>query len=203
MITRRLACTPAMGVSRCYKDHRQALPKLRWLGGGEWQGAMGSCVTKEQTADCQMTEEPTSYAWNPLYVPLTGSRQRRRPAQKEVSANMELHLAQEWFHGRLGAGRDGRHIAERLLTERCAEMEAPDGSFLVRESGTYVGDYVLSIWHSEKVRHCRIHWRQDATGHKFFLTDTQVFGSLYDLIAYHWETPLRYKGLEIRLTEPV
>ena len=70
---------------------------------------------------------------------------------------MELHLAREWFHGKLGAGHGEQHIAERLLTERCAKMEAPDGSF-IRESESYVGDYVLSFWHSEKVRHYRMHW---------------------------------------------
>lgn len=56
-----------MVVSRFYKDHWQAPPKLRWLGGGEWQGTMGLCVTKEKTADCQLTEEPINYTWNPLY----------------------------------------------------------------------------------------------------------------------------------------
>ena len=85
--------------------------------------------------------------------------------------------------------------------EFCVEMEAPDGSFLVRERGIYVGDYVLSFWHREKVQHCRIHWWQDSNSHKFFLTDTQVFDSLCDLVTYCWEMPLRYSGLEIRLTE--
>ena len=68
-----------------------------------------------------------------------------------MSANIELHLVQDWFHGKLGAGRGGRHIAEQRVMEYCAEMEAPDGSFLVRDSGTYVGDYVLSIWCNEKM----------------------------------------------------
>lgn len=117
IITRRLACTPGMGVSRCYEDHWQAPPNLRWLDRGEWQGTMGSCVTKKQTADCQMMEEPITYTWNQLYVPQPGE-------DEEASANIELHLAQEWFHGKLGAGRSGRHITERLLMEHCTKMGA-------------------------------------------------------------------------------
>lgn len=57
-------------------------------------------------------------------------------------------MTEKWFHGKLGAGRDGRQIAERLLSEYCLETGAPDGSFLVRESETFVGDYTLSFWYS-------------------------------------------------------
>lgn len=113
IITSPLACTPGMGVSRCYEEHLQSLPNLRWLG-REWQGALGSCVTKEQTADCQM-EEFITYTWNPLYIALSGNSQGRQPAQKEVSANIGL-LIQEWFHGKLGAGRSGQQIAEQQST---------------------------------------------------------------------------------------
>lgn len=59
---------------------------------------------------------------------------------------MDQHVMEKWFHGKLGAGRDGRQIAERLLSEYCLETGAPDGSFLVRESETFVGDYTLSFW---------------------------------------------------------
>ena len=59
---------------------------------------------------------------------------------------MDQHVTEKWFHGKLGAGRDGRQIAERLLSEYCMETGAPDGSFLVRESETFVGDYTLSFW---------------------------------------------------------
>lgn len=59
---------------------------------------------------------------------------------------MDQHVTEKWFHGKLGAGRDGRQIAERLLSEYCMDTGAPDGSFLVRESETFVGDYTLSFW---------------------------------------------------------
>uniref|UniRef100_A0A8V0X1S7 phosphoinositide phospholipase C n=1 Tax=Gallus gallus TaxID=9031 RepID=A0A8V0X1S7_CHICK len=140
-----------------------------------------------QEADCQTVADSINYVWNPIYIAPTGSRRGRQFTQKEVSANIELHLEQDWYHGKLGAGHGGRHIAEQRVTEYCAKMEAPDGSFLVRESGTYVGDYVLSIWWDGKVQHIRIHWRQDADVHRFFLTDTVVFDSLYDLITHYKE----------------
>jgi len=122
---------------------------------------MGSCVTKEQKADCQMVADSINYVWNPVYVVPTGNRRGRQPVQKEVSANIELHLAQDWFHGKLGAGRGGWHIAKWLLTEYCTKMGPPCGSFLVRESEIFVGDFVLSIWCDEKVQHFHIHWQQD------------------------------------------
>uniref|UniRef100_A0A8C2TV33 phosphoinositide phospholipase C n=1 Tax=Coturnix japonica TaxID=93934 RepID=A0A8C2TV33_COTJA len=127
----------------------------------------------------------------------------RETPLREMGANIDLHLTQEWFHGRMGAGRSGRHIAEQLMTPYCTVMRAPDGSFLVRESGTFIGVYVLSIWSNGKVQHCRIHSRQDAGSPKFFLTDNLVFDSLYDLISCYRETPLRYNNTEMRLTEPV
>lgn len=68
------------------------------------------------------------------------------PSLSQATGSTELHSNEKWFHGKLGAGRDGRHIAERLLTEYCIETGAPDGSFLVRESETFVGDYTLSFW---------------------------------------------------------
>ncbi len=50
----------------------------------------------------------------------------------------ELHLKEKWFHGKLA---NGRPDAERLL----ADYQNVDGSFLVRESATFTGDYSLSF----------------------------------------------------------
>ena len=54
-----------------------------------------------------------------------------------------------WFHGKLAGGRI---TSERLLKD----FNGPDGSFLVRESDTFMGDYTLSFWYSEcsKFFHC-------------------------------------------------
>lgn len=45
-----------------------------------------------------------------------------------------------WFHGKLP---DGRKAAEMLLKQ----FNRGDGSFLVRESTTFVGDFSLSFWY--------------------------------------------------------
>ncbi|XP_027722947.1 1-phosphatidylinositol 4,5-bisphosphate phosphodiesterase gamma-1 isoform X1 [Vombatus ursinus] len=160
-------------------------------------------------------EDPINHEWYPHYFVLTSSKiyyseetnsdqgNDDEEEPKEVSSSAELHSSEKWFHGKLGAGRDGRHIAERLLTEYCIETGAPDGSFLVRESETFVGDYTLSFWRNGKVQHCRIHSRQDAGSPKFFLTDNLVFDSLYDLITHYQQVPLRCNEFEMRLTEPV
>lgn len=49
-----------------------------------------------------------------------------------------LHF--RWFHGKLP---DGRKAAEMLLKQ----FNRGDGSFLVRESTTFVGDFSLSFWY--------------------------------------------------------
>ncbi|XP_026925894.1 1-phosphatidylinositol 4,5-bisphosphate phosphodiesterase gamma-1 isoform X1 [Acinonyx jubatus] len=160
-------------------------------------------------------EDPVNHEWYPHYFVLTSSKiyyseetssdqgNEDEEEPKEASGSTELHSSEKWFHGKLGAGRDGRHIAERLLTEYCIETGAPDGSFLVRESETFVGDYTLSFWRNGKVQHCRIHSRQDAGAPKFFLTDNLVFDSLYDLITHYQQVPLRCNEFEMRLSEPV
>lgn len=160
-------------------------------------------------------EDPINHEWYPHFFVLTSSKiyyseetsnsqgNDEEDEQKEASNSTELHSAEKWFHGKLGAGRDGRHIAERLLSEYCIETGAPDGSFLVRESETFVGDYTLSFWRNGKVQHCRIHSRQEAGSPKFFLTDNLVFESLYALITHYQQMPLRCNEFEMRLTEPV
>lgn len=52
----------------------------------------------------------------------------------------ELHMEERWFHGKLAGGRTK---AEALLNEF---SHLGDGTFLVRESETFVGDYTLSFW---------------------------------------------------------
>jgi len=52
-----------------------------------------------------------------------------------------MHLSEKWFHGkRVGS----RELAEKLLHEYSF---LGDGTFLVRESYTFVGDYSLSFWY--------------------------------------------------------
>ncbi|XP_032876257.1 1-phosphatidylinositol 4,5-bisphosphate phosphodiesterase gamma-1-like isoform X2 [Amblyraja radiata] len=162
-------------------------------------------------------EDPIDHNWSPHYFVLTSNKiyyseetsryhnneDEEEEEQKEEFNNNDLHFNEKWFHGKLGGGRDGRQIAEKLLHEYCTETGGKDGTFLVRESETFVGDYTLSFWRTGRVQHCRIHSRQEAGTTKFYLTDNLVFDSLYTLISHYREVPLRCNEFEMRLTDPV
>lgn len=62
-----------------------------------------------------------------------------------VSQYQDLHCSEPWFHGRM---KEGRLMAERLIHDYCTETRGRDGTFLVRESDTYVTDFTLSFWYS-------------------------------------------------------
>uniref|UniRef100_A0AAX7SZP6 Phosphoinositide phospholipase C n=1 Tax=Astatotilapia calliptera TaxID=8154 RepID=A0AAX7SZP6_ASTCA len=165
-------------------------------------------------------EDPINHEWYPHFFVLTSSKiyyseetssnpgnddEEEHREKLFLSVNICSHCSEfdKWFHGKLGAGRDGRQIAERLLSEYCLETGAPDGSFLVRESETFVGDYTLSFWRSGRVQHCRIHSRQEAGSPKFYLTDNLVFDTLFALITHYQQVALRCNEFEMKLTEPV
>uniref|UniRef100_A0A672G214 Phosphoinositide phospholipase C n=1 Tax=Salarias fasciatus TaxID=181472 RepID=A0A672G214_SALFA len=161
-------------------------------------------------------EDPIDHTWTPHYFVLTSNKiyyseetshyqtadEEEDEEGKEECNNNEQHCAERWFHGKLGGGRDGRQVAEKLLQEYC-EGGAKDGTFLVRESETFVGDYTLSFWRSGRVQHCRIHSRQESGSTRFYLTDNLVFDSLYRLICHYRDTPLRCNEFEMRLGSPV
>ncbi|KAJ4943079.1 hypothetical protein JOQ06_005588 [Pogonophryne albipinna] len=161
-------------------------------------------------------EDPIDHTWTPHYFVLTSNKiyyseetshyqttdEEEDDEAKEECNNNEQHCAERWFHGKLGGGRDGRQVAEKLLQEYC-EGGAKDGTFLVRESETFVGDYTLSFWRSGRVQHCRIHSRQESGSTRFYLTDNLVFDSLYRLICHYRDTPLRCNEFEMRLLSPV
>uniref|UniRef100_A0A3Q2QC38 1-phosphatidylinositol 4,5-bisphosphate phosphodiesterase gamma n=1 Tax=Fundulus heteroclitus TaxID=8078 RepID=A0A3Q2QC38_FUNHE len=155
-------------------------------------------------------EDPIDHTWTPHYFVLTSNKiyyseetsHYQTADEEEDEEGKEQHCAERWFHGKLGGGRDGRQVAEKLLQEYC-EGGGKDGTFLVRESETFVGDYTLSFWRSGRVQHCRIHSRQESGSTRFYLTDNLVFDSLYRLICHYRETPLRCNEFEMRLGNPV
>uniref|UniRef100_A0A7N6C0I1 1-phosphatidylinositol 4,5-bisphosphate phosphodiesterase gamma n=1 Tax=Anabas testudineus TaxID=64144 RepID=A0A7N6C0I1_ANATE len=155
-------------------------------------------------------EDPIDHTWTPHYFVLTSNKiyyseetsHYQTADEEEDDEGKEQHCAERWFHGKLGGGRDGRQVAEKLLQEYC-EGGGKDGTFLVRESETFVGDYTLSFWRSGRVQHCRIHSRQESGSTRFYLTDNLVFDSLYRLICHYRDTPLRCNEFEMRLGSPV
>ncbi|XP_069674413.1 1-phosphatidylinositol 4,5-bisphosphate phosphodiesterase gamma-1 isoform X2 [Periplaneta americana] len=162
-------------------------------------------------------EDPVDKEWNPHFFVLTQNKlfytdsfQNEQEAggeeeeeessfhrAKEGVPNDELHFSEKWFHGKLPGGRAE---AENLLKLFSA---LGDGTFLVRESETFVGDYSLSFWRQGKVNHCRIRSKQDKGQTKYYLIECNCFDSLYSLITHYRSHPLRSQEFLITLQEPV
>lgn len=119
------------------------------------------------------------------------------PRIKENLVNDELHFGENWFHGKL---EGGRKEADTLLE---AYKHLGDGTFLVRESITFVGDYSLSFWRKGRANHCRIKLRQENGATKYYLLENLVFDSLYSLIMHYRQNMLRSSEFSITLKEPV
>ncbi|XP_011187776.2 1-phosphatidylinositol 4,5-bisphosphate phosphodiesterase gamma-1 [Zeugodacus cucurbitae] len=119
------------------------------------------------------------------------------PKTKDNFANEELHFGENWFHGKL---EGGRQEADQLLE---AYKHLGDGTFLVRESATFVGDYSLSFWRRNRPNHCRIKLKHENGATKYYLVDNFVFDSLYSLIVYYRKNMLRSSEFSITLREPV
>ncbi|XP_034734553.1 1-phosphatidylinositol 4,5-bisphosphate phosphodiesterase gamma-2 isoform X1 [Etheostoma cragini] len=117
-----------------------------------------------------------------------------------VSQFQDMHCSEPWFHGRM---KEGRLMAEQLIRDYCAEPGAKDGTFLVRQSDTYVTDYTLSFWRSGRVQHCRIRSGSEGAHTYFYLTPNTHFPSVYSLISHYKENPLRCQDFELRLTDAV
>ncbi|XP_023302530.2 1-phosphatidylinositol 4,5-bisphosphate phosphodiesterase gamma-1 [Lucilia cuprina] len=119
------------------------------------------------------------------------------PKVKDSMINDELHFGENWFHGKL---EGGRHEADQLLE---AYKHLGDGTFLVRESATFVGDYSLSFLRRNRPNHCRIKLKHENGATKYYLVDNFVFDSLYSLIVYYRKNMLRSSEFSITLKEPV
>ena len=61
--------------------------------------------------------------------------------------SMPLHLTQSWFHA---------DITREEAVYAIHHAGMVDGVFLVRESQSIPGSYVLSLSHDGKVKHCTI-----------------------------------------------
>ncbi|XP_032527814.2 1-phosphatidylinositol 4,5-bisphosphate phosphodiesterase gamma-1 [Danaus plexippus] len=159
-------------------------------------------------------EDPVDKEWNPHAFVLTDTKlyyteHYSTPGETEADSDGEtdaengsvpqdeLHFAECWFHGRLAGNRQE---AEDLLR---AHSHLGDGTFLVRESVTFVGDYCLSFWRQDKVNHCRIKLKQERGTTKYYLIESVCFDSLYSLITHYRQHPLRSQEFLITLREPV
>lgn len=164
-------------------------------------------------------EDPMDKEWNPHFFVLTQNKlfytsrcksdqESERSEDEEEGGsgfhrqksdvpNEELHFSEKWFHGRLQRGREE---AEELLH---TYSYLGDGTFLVRTSVTFVGEYCLSFLRNSQVNHCRIRSKPDKQQIKYYLTDTKYFDSLYSLITHYRTYPLVTPEFSITLNEPV
>ncbi|CAK8681794.1 unnamed protein product [Clavelina lepadiformis] len=165
-------------------------------------------------------EEPTFKEWNLHFFVLTydnklvytDERQNKpaseepeepepEPEQQNAENNnnkdtTELHYSEKWYHGQMA-----RESAEDLIKQ----FNGQDGSFLVRDSHTFVGNWTLSFMYHGKVNHCRIHTQQDSGRTFYYLVQTLFFDSLYSLIWHYQRYPLRNQNqnFELLLTDPI
>jgi len=109
----------------------------------------------------------------------------------------ELHFSEAWFHRNLAHGRTS---AEQILKQN---SNLGDGTFLVRPSETFIGDYSLSFCRQGDVHHVPIRVRQLDTGVKrFHMIDKVYFDSLFDLVTHYQTHPLRSSKFSITLGKP-
>nr|ABM55782.1 phospholipase C gamma [Chaetopterus pergamentaceus] len=165
--------------------------------------------------DILFLEDPIDKEWHPHFFVLTQSKlhytdetavtsqedeeeeSNDTSLQLEGLGNDEMHFSEKWFHGKL---EGGRRKAEDLLKEY---SYLGDGTFLVRESDTFVGDFSLSFWRKDSVNHCRIRSKQERGQTKYYLIDNLAFDSLYSLITHYQKYPLRSQDFQQILKEPV
>ncbi|XP_052233156.1 1-phosphatidylinositol 4,5-bisphosphate phosphodiesterase gamma-1-like [Dreissena polymorpha] len=155
-------------------------------------------------------EDPIEQNWTPHFFVLTANKlyyseetahqeEEEEEEEEEVSRDREkeLHFSEPWFHSRL---LDGRKDAEQKLKDY---EYLGDGTFLVRESDTFVGDFSLSFRWQSTINHCRIKSKQEMGQSKYYLIEGTMFDSLYNLIMYYRTHPLKGNTFSMTLREPV
>lgn len=98
-------------------------------------------------------------------------------------------LSFRWFHGNL-SGKE----AEKIMLEK-----GKNGSFLVRESQSKPGDYVLSVRTEDKVTHVMIRYQDQ----KYDVGGGERFDSLCELIEHYKKNPMvETTGTVVHLKQP-
>ncbi|XP_044267164.1 tyrosine-protein phosphatase non-receptor type 11 [Tribolium madens] len=96
---------------------------------------------------------------------------------------------ERWFHGHL-SGKE----AEKLILER-----GKNGSFLVRESQSKPGDFVLSVRTDDKMTHVMIRYSDN----QYDVGGGEKFDSLAELIEYYKKNPMvETSGTVVHLKQP-
>ncbi|XP_066542597.1 growth factor receptor-bound protein 14 isoform X1 [Hoplias malabaricus] len=98
------------------------------------------------------------------------------PSQSSLS-NIAIHMAQSWFHSKLS-----RDEAHKLMTQH----GLVDGVFLLRDSQSNPKTFVLSLCHSQRIRHFQILPVED-DGELFYSLDdgNTRFSDLLQLVEFY------------------
>ncbi|XP_074522985.1 SHC-transforming protein 1-like [Halichoeres trimaculatus] len=152
---------------------------------GAGQLLPGVCLSQPVSLyeNCSVTEETPAPPADPDE---SGSSTDPSSSLPEALVSDLIH-EEGWYHGRLG-----REEAESLLTS--------SGDFLVRESSSASGQYVLSGMEGATVRHLLL-----VDPHGQVRTRDQVFLSVGHLVRFHMEnqTPIISGSSELCLRQPV
>lgn len=97
--------------------------------------------------------------------------------------------SERWFHGSISPKE-----AEKLILDK-----GKNGSFLVRESQSKLGDYVLTVRIEDKVSHVKIYCQQS----KYDVGGGEKFNTLTDLVDYYKRNPMvETSGTVVNLRTP-
>ncbi|EDX01417.1 tyrosine-protein phosphatase corkscrew isoform X2 [Drosophila yakuba] len=133
---------------------------------------------------------PTSWTATPPQFPAAFGGASCSNSTLSLLATMRVQLhGYTWFHGNL-SGKE----AEKLILER-----GKNGSFLVRESQSKPGDFVLSVRTDDKVTHVMIRWQDK----KYDVGGGESFGTLSELIDHYKRNPMvETCGTVVHLRQP-
>ncbi|XP_012156236.1 tyrosine-protein phosphatase corkscrew isoform X4 [Ceratitis capitata] len=145
--------------------------------------APGAC---SPSSSMSAASSPTSLSTSP---PRFHSRPPSLRLSKELAQIYCKLLHFPWFHGNL-SGKE----AEKLILDR-----GKNGSFLVRESQSKPGDFVLSVRTDDKVTHVMIRWQDK----KYDVGGGEPFDTLSELIEHYKRNPMvETCGTVVHLRQP-
>ncbi|XP_054731113.1 tyrosine-protein phosphatase corkscrew isoform X2 [Anastrepha obliqua] len=152
-----------------------------------------SLSTESLAAGTYSPSTSMSAASTPTSLSTSPPRFHSRPPSLRLSKELgEIYcklLNFPWFHGNL-SGKE----AEKLILER-----GKNGSFLVRESQSKPGDFVLSVRTDDKVTHVMIRWQDK----KYDVGGGEAFDTLSELIERYKRNPMvQTCGTVVHLRHP-
>uniref|UniRef100_A0A7E4UWB1 Phosphoinositide phospholipase C n=1 Tax=Panagrellus redivivus TaxID=6233 RepID=A0A7E4UWB1_PANRE len=106
----------------------------------------------------------------------------------------EMHVTEEWFHGRI----DHEAAKQRLLEY----ASKGNGLFLVRQSGTFIGEFSLSFLHDGRVHHARVKTTMVNGEKRYQFFENKSMETLYELISYYTKHQFTTRQISTTLLTP-